>query len=180
MIRNSLHARPVCHEAWSARTRTPDFVRPPTGSKSLRARRSTSDSNAYLLARSRRDTVQTIERVEVTVDNLLSNTNTPSQLENRPLHLSPLAHLGFQNSLEGSEINHPDLIYHLIRRDEMPIARVSLPSPHTPKFRFKSGFKPSAYIQPRLYGSLPLISPRLLQHLFPRTHQVRRLLAREP
>lgn len=139
-----------------------------------------SDSDACLWARSRRDAVRTIERVEVTIGNLLLNTNTPSRLENRPLHLSPLAHLGFENPLEGSEINHPDLIYHLIRRDEMPVARVSLPSPHTPKFRFKSGFKTSAYVQPRLYGSLPLISPRLLQHLFPRTHQVRRLLAREP
>lgn len=128
---------------------------------------SQSHSDACLLARSRRDTVRTIERVEVTVDNLLSNTKTPSQLEKKPLHLSPLAHLGFENPLEESDINHPDLIYHLIRRDEMPIARVSLPSPHTPKFRFKSGFKPSAYIQPRLYGSLLLTRPRLLQHLFP-------------
>lgn len=113
-----------------------------------------SHSDACLLARSRRDTVRTIERVEVTVDNLLSSTKTPSQLENKPLHLSPLAHLGFENPLEESDINHPDLIYHLIRRDEMPIARVSLPSPHTPKFRFKSGFNPSACIQPRLLRKL--------------------------
>lgn len=118
----------------------PDCAHPPIGSESLRARKSASDPDSRVSARSRRDVVRTVERVESTVDGLLSNTTTAiDQLESRPLHLSPLTHLGFGNPVEESYVTHPDLLYRLVRRDEMPIARLSLPSPHIPKFKFRSG-----------------------------------------
>lgn len=131
-------------------------MEPPAGSKSSRARNSASDSDsdARLLARSRRGMVRTLERVESTVDSLLSNMTTiASQPHRRPLHSSPLAHLGFENPFEESYVTHPDILYRLLRRDSMPIARVSMPSPHTPIFKFQSGPTPRTH---------PVESPRKL------------------
>lgn len=91
-----------------------------------------------LSARSRSGMVRTLERVESTVDKLLSKTTIASQPRRRPLHSTPLAHLGFENPFEESYITHPHLLYRLIRRDSMPTARVLMPSPHTPKFKFQS------------------------------------------
>ncbi|KAK2608199.1 hypothetical protein N8I77_006823 [Diaporthe amygdali] len=87
---------------------------------------------------SRSDVVRITEKDEQTVGNLLSNTTTAGQLQRKPLHLSPLTHLGFDNLFEESYIIHPDILYRLILRDAIPIARVSLPSPHVPRFKFQS------------------------------------------
>lgn len=125
--------------------RTRGCAHPLTGSRSLRAHKFTSNSDACLLVRSHRDTVRALDRVEVAVENLLSDATTSDQLRSRPLYLSPLAHLGFENPFEESYITHPDLLYRLVRRDTMPIARVSLPSPHSPRFRFRSGSTFSGY-----------------------------------
>lgn len=134
-------------------TRTPGCVEQPAGSKSFRARNFASESDAPLLARSRRGMVRTLERVESTVDSLLSNTTIASQPHRKPLHSSPLAHLGFENPVEESYVTHPDLLYRLLRREAMPIARVSMPSPHTPIFRFQSEPTPRTH---------PVESPRKL------------------
>lgn len=117
---------------------TRDCAPPPAGSESPRARRLPSDSNANLPARSRRDVAPTLERAERAVVDLLPKASKSGNPQPRPLHVSPLAHLGFENPVEESYITHPDLLYRLIRRDAMPIARVSLPSPHIPRFRFQS------------------------------------------
>lgn len=139
MIPDCLHARPVRRDAWIVRIRTLDSAHPLTGSKSLCACRFAPDADLRLLTRSRGDVARITEQDEQMVGNLLSNTTTAGQLQRKPLHLSPLAHLGFDNLFEEYYIIHPDILYRLILRDAIPIARVSLPSPHVPRFKFQSG-----------------------------------------
>lgn len=153
MIQVCLHALPVRHEAWIACIRTQDCEPPPAGSEFPRAHRLATDSNAHLLTRSRRDVARTVERAEQTIDKLPSKPSKALKSQPKPLHISPLAHLGFENPVEESYITHPDLLYRLIRRDAMPIARVSLPSPHTPRFRFQSALNFMTY---------PVATPREL------------------
>ncbi|KAF4923642.1 putative transcriptional regulatory protein [Colletotrichum fructicola] len=104
--------------------------------KRLRAptsRKSGSSSRAGMIRR-----LQQVEQMvqSLTPGNTVENVaHLPSS---RQLHVSPLAHLGFDTLCEESYVTSPDVLYRLIRRDALPMARIGPPDQPVAKFQYQS------------------------------------------
>ncbi|KAF5484114.1 putative transcriptional regulatory protein [Colletotrichum fructicola] len=104
--------------------------------KRLRAptsRKSGSSSRAGMIRR-----LQQVEQMvqSLTPGNTVENVaHLPSS---RQLHVSPLAHLGFDTLCEESYVTSPDVLYRLIRRDALPMARIGPPDQPVAKFQYQN------------------------------------------
>ncbi|KAF4826782.1 hypothetical protein CGCTS75_v008850 [Colletotrichum tropicale] len=97
-----------------------------------RAHQSGSSSRAGMIRR-----LQQVEQMvqSLTPGNTVENAVYPPS--SRQLHVSPLAHLGFDNLCEESYITDPDVLYRLVRRDALPMARIGAPDQPVVKFRYQ-------------------------------------------
>ncbi|KAL3299741.1 fungal specific transcription factor [Colletotrichum asianum] len=85
--------------------------------------------------------IRRLQQVEQMVQSLTpGNTaeNAAYPPSSRQLHVSPLAHLGFDTLCEESYVTDPDVLYRLIRRDALPMARIGAPDQPVAKFRYQS------------------------------------------
>lgn len=64
--------------------------------------------------------------------------NVADTSDSRHPHVSPLSHLGFDTLCEESYVTSPDVLYRLIRRDALPMARIGAPDQPVVKFRYQS------------------------------------------
>ncbi|KAF3801952.1 hypothetical protein GCG54_00015175 [Colletotrichum gloeosporioides] len=85
--------------------------------------------------------IRRLQQVEQMVQNLAPGhtvENVAHSPSSRHLHVSPLAHLGFENLCEESYVTNPDVLYRLIRRDALPMARIGAPDQPVVKFRYQN------------------------------------------
>lgn len=85
--------------------------------------------------------IRRLQQVEQMVQSLApSNTieNAAHPSNSRHLHVSPLTHLGFDTMCDEPYVTSPDVLYRLIRRDALPMARIGAPDQPFARFRYQS------------------------------------------